>query len=118
MEALGFDFKGESAMKILNFTFEGEKLVTFTDGEQTFFAAANVCRILGLKNSRQALRDHCDLTSIRKTSFFTETRGKQSINIINEENLYRLVFGSRKESAKRFRSWVCSEVLPSIKKRI
>lgn len=41
---------------------------------------------------------------------------KQQANFINESNMYKLIFQSRKESAERFTDWVTSEVIPSIRK--
>jgi prophage antirepressor-like protein len=102
-------------MKAFDFDFKGETVTTFTKDDEIFFSASSVCKILGLKNSRQVLRDSCDPSGVRSTDISTAA-GKRTISIINEENLYRLIFKSRKETAKKFQKWVFSEVLPSIRK--
>jgi len=102
-------------MKALDFDFKGESVEIFMEDDEIFFSVSNVCKVLELKNSRQALRDNCDPKGVRTTDTLT-AGGRQTITIINEENLYRLIFKSKKETAKKFQKWVFSEVLPSIRK--
>ena len=66
-------------------------------------------------NSREALRKHVDEKDVTKRDTLTKG-GKQNLLYINESNLYKTIFQSRKESAERFTDWVTSEVLPSIRK--
>ena len=91
----------------------GEVRVVMIDGEP-WFVAADVCRVLEIKNSSDALRklDEDELTSVKLRS------GGQmrTMNVISEPGLYRLIFSSRKPCAKRFQRWVYHEVLPSIRK--
>lgn len=79
-----------------------------------WFVAADVCRVLELTNITETLRrlDTDELTSVKLNS------GGQmrEMNIINESGLYALVIRSRKPFAKRFRKWLTSEVVPSIRK--
>lgn len=83
------------------------------DGEP-WFVANDVCNILGIVNSRDALSR---LEDDEKGVGITDTLGgKQEMNIVNESGLYNLIFQSRKPEAKKFRKWVTSEVLPSIRK--
>lgn len=70
---------------------------------------------LGYSNSRKALADHVHEDDKGVTKCDT-LGGKQDLTIINESGLYALIFGSKLESAKRFKHWVTSEVLPSIRK--
>ena len=79
-----------------------------------WFNANDVCDALGLENSRDALAKHVDSEDVAKRDTLT-SGGVQKLNHVNESGLYALIFGSRKDSAKRFKRWVTSEVLPSIR---
>ena len=82
---------------------------------EAMFCAKDVCDTLGYNNSRDALRNHVEAEDVEK--FDTPTKGgKQRLNYINESGLYALVLFSKLDSAKRFKHWVTSEVLPSIRK--
>ena len=96
------------------FDFEDNAVrVIDIDGEP-WFVAADVCRILDIKNSRDAV---ADLDDDEKGVANTDTLGgRQEMRIINESGLYNLIFRSRKPEAKKFRKWVTAEVLPSIRK--
>ena len=92
----------------------GQVRVVMIDGEP-WFVAADVCRVLEISNSRDAVSrlddDEKDAVGI------TDTIGRQQqMTVVNEPGLYRLIFSSRKPGAKRFQRWVYHEVLPSIRK--
>ena len=80
-----------------------------------WFNANDVCAALELVNPHDALAKHVDPEDVTQSDTLT-SGGKQLTNHVNESGLYALIFGSRKESAKRFKRWVTSEVLPSIRK--
>ena len=83
---------------------------------EVLFCAKDVCDALQYGNSREALRKHVDEKDVTKRD--TPTRGgKQMMIYINESGLYALILSSKLESAKRFKHWVTSEVLPSIRKQ-
>lgn len=83
------------------------------DGEP-WFVLADVCRALEIANAADAARR---LDDDEKGIVITDTLGgPQKLAIINESGLYSLILTSRKEGAKRFKKWVTSEVLPSIRK--
>lgn len=83
------------------------------DGE-TWFVGKDICTCLGLSNSREAISK---LDEDEKGVISNDTLGgKQKLRIINESGLYSLIIKSRKKEAKRFKKWVTSEVLPSIRK--
>lgn len=92
----------------------GEVWATIING-LTWFAGKDVTRALGYSNSRKAIQDHVDDEDKGVTKRDT-LGGRQSITIINESGLYALIFGSKLESAKRFKHWVTAEVLPAIRK--
>ena len=80
-----------------------------------WFNANDVCDALQLGNARQALNTHVDPDDVQRMDTITEG-GNQRLNHINESGLYTLIFGSAKPEAKKFKRWVTSEVLPSIRK--
>ena len=84
------------------------------DGE-TYFVGKDVAAALGYTNSRDALMRHVDEED-KQTSGFTMGGQKYTMTVINESGLYALILSSKLESAKRFKRWVTSEVLPQIRK--
>lgn len=88
---------------------------TVTIDNEPWFVGKDVAEALGYSNSRKALADHVHEDDKGVTKCDT-LGGKQDLTIINESGLYALIFGSKLESAKRFKHWVTSEVLPSIRK--
>lgn len=91
---------------------------------EPYFMLSDVCRILEIKNSRDAKSrlNECGVVSTDVTllngytSDGAPTYRKGKADFINESNLYKLVFQSRKPQAEKFSDWVTSEVLPSIRK--
>lgn len=84
------------------------------DGEP-YFVGKDVANILGYRNGSRDINRHVDEYDRRKTMVFDGNQNKETI-IINESGLYALIFGSKLESARRFKRWVTSEVLPAIRK--
>ena len=82
---------------------------------ETYFVGKDVAEALGYSNPRKALADHVAEEDKGVTKCDTPG-GKQDLSVINESGLYSLILGSKLESAKRFKHWVTSEVLPSIRK--
>ncbi|EOA8418541.1 phage antirepressor KilAC domain-containing protein [Staphylococcus aureus] len=102
-------------------TFNFEELpvrILEVDGEP-YFIGKDVADILGYANGRDALSKHVDeddkkvLTSRNTTLENLPNRG---LTAVNESGLYSLIFSSKLESAKRFKRWVTSDVLPAIRK--
>lgn len=87
------------------------------DGEP-WFVGKDIAEALGYgkgKSIANAVAKHVDGTDKGVTDLMTPG-GIQKMVIINESGLYALIFGSKLESAKRFKRWVTSEVLPTIRK--
>lgn len=87
---------------------------TITKDNEPMFCLADVCRILEIKNvsdCKSRLRQKGVVTTDTLTN-----GGKQKMVFIDESNLYKTIFQSRKDSAERFTDWVTGEVLPSIRK--
>jgi len=91
------------------------KIRTVAINEEPWFVGKDVAEALGYSNSRKALADHVDEEDKGVTKCDT-LGGAQELAVINESGMYSLIFGSKLDSAKRFKRWVTSEVLPSIRK--
>lgn len=101
-------------LQIFNNSEFGE-IRTITKDDEPMFCLADVCKALELEQvSRVKARLKTDGVT---TSKVTDRLGReQEATFINESNLYKTIFQSRKESAERFTEWVTGEVLPSIRK--
>ena len=84
------------------------------DGEP-WLIGKDVAEVLGYSNPQYAIRTHVDDEDKGVTEICTPG-GNQQMPIINESGLYSLVFSSKLHGARKFRSWVTGEVLPSIRK--
>lgn len=84
------------------------------------FCAMDLCRALGYKNGRDAVATHVDEWDVAKRDTPTKNQWGaevvQQITYVNESGMYALVLGSKLESARKFKRWITSEVLPSIRK--
>ena len=98
-----------------SFSFENTSVRTLGTSDLPLFVALDVCNALGYKNSKDATTRHVDPEDLIKSEIETKG-GRQTVNCVNESGLYALIFGSKLESAKRFKRWVTSEVLPTIRK--
>lgn len=88
---------------------------TATINNEPYFCMVDICKSLDINNISQAktrLREDGVITN----EVIDSIGRKQQANFVNEANMYKLIFQSRKESAERFTDWVTSEVLPSIRK--
>ena len=83
---------------------------------EPMFCAKDVAEALGYKLARKAVQDHVDRDDVLKRNLIDSLGRKQLTFFINESGLYSLIFSSKLESARRFKHWVTSEVLPSIRK--
>lgn len=92
---------------------------------EPYFIGSPIASFLGYTNPRKAIRDHVDeddrmIMKVPDTQGWNETflpyTPNTKILIINESGLYSLIFGSKMDFAKKFKKWVTSEVLPSIRK--
>ena len=70
---------------------------------------------MGYGRTADAIRQHVEEED-KLTRCFTDSGQNRKMYIINESGLYALIFGSKLESAKRFKHWVTSEILPTIRK--
>ena len=92
----------------------GEIRVIEQEGEP-WFVGKDIAEALGYSNPRKAIIDHVDEEDRGVTKCDT-LGGKQEMTVINESGMYALILGSKLPTAKAFKRWVTSEVLPSIRK--
>ena len=98
-------FKNEEFGQIRTCTMNGE----------TYFVGKDVASALGYKNTMDALMRHVDEED-KQTSGFTMGSHRYSMTVVNESGLYSLILSSKLDSARRFKRWVTSEILPAIRK--
>lgn len=99
------------------FQFQDTALTARIDEQgASWFAANEVCAILGFGNPHQALKSHVDGDDLQKLEVIDNMGRNQVANFINESGLYALIFGSTKPEAKQFKRWVTSEVLPALRR--
>lgn len=80
-----------------------------------YFVGKDVAIALDYKDTSDALKRHIQPED-KLTRCFTDSGQKRNMTVINESGLYSLIFGSKLETAKKFKRWVTSEVLPAIRK--
>ena len=88
------------------------------DGE-AYFCAKDVSECLGYANARDALKKHVDDEDkrlIQRSQIATLEIPNRGMTFVNESGVYSLVFGSKLPTAKKFKRWITSEVIPSIRK--
>lgn len=98
--------------------FENEEfgeIRTVTIDNEPWFVGKDVAAALGYERTADAIRQHVEVDD-KGIGEIQTPGGKQNMCLISESGLYALIFGSKLESAKRFKRWVTSEVLPSIRK--
>lgn len=102
----------------------GDQYCILIDGEP-YFRAKELCESLGYINSRDAIKKHIDKCDVAKCDVSSAiiVRGVDTaktkyvkMNFVNESGMYALIFGSTKKTAKLFKRWVTSELLPIIRK--
>ncbi|GAB2558418.1 ORF6C domain-containing protein [Gracilibacillus alcaliphilus] len=101
-------------MNQLTKMFEGHQLRIIEQNSEPWFVAKDVCSILEIKNSRDAVSrlDNDEKAGV----VLTDGSQNRRYQAVNEFGLYNLVLGSRKSEAKKFKRWVTHEVIPSIRK--
>lgn len=85
-------------------------------GGEPWFVGKDVAQALGYSDTRKAVVMHVDEDDKTNCPITDSLGREQETTIINESGVYALVFGSKLESAKRFKRWITSEVLPQIRK--
>ena len=99
---------------ILSYQFEEEAVRVVMTGAEPWFVAADVAKVLGYDHAPNMTRMMDD--DEKGVHNVSTLRGEQEMTIVSESGLYSAIFRSRREEAIRFRKWVTSVVLPSIRK--
>lgn len=102
-------------IQIFNSPEFGEIRTVIIEGEP-WFVGRDIALKLGYAKPQNALKDNVDEGDARKQGIPDSNNHIQQMVIVNEAGLYSLIFGSKLESAKKFKKWVTSEVLPTIRK--
>lgn len=102
-------------MEIQTFNFENQRVRTIELENEPWFVGKDVAEILGYTNTPKAIRDHVDEED-KLTERIVLSGQNREVIIINESGLYSLILSSKLPNAKKFKRWVTSEVLPTIRK--
>lgn len=93
----------------------GQVRTVIIDGEP-WFVGMDVARALGYSKTNDAIRTNVNIEDTATAGVSDANNHTQQMTVINESGLYDLIFESRLPSAKAFRHWVTSDVLPSIRR--
>lgn len=96
------------------FNFEKNEVRTFLVNDEPYFVGKDVASVLGYSNTPKAIRDHVDEEDKTQNESFTVNG--TALMLINESGLYSLILKSKLPNARKFKRWVTSEVLPTIRK--
>jgi prophage antirepressor-like protein len=99
--------------QIVPFTYENHAVRTALIDGEPWFIAKDVCDVLGLGNPSKALLGFPD--DERGITICDTIAGEQKLLAVNEAGLCRLIFRTRKPDARRFKTWVLAEVLPTLR---
>ena len=91
------------------------QLRTLIKNNETWFVGKDAAEILGYSNTQKAIRDHVDTEDKLTERFVLSGQNREAV-VVNESGLYSLVLSSKLPNVKKFKRWVTSEVLPSIRK--
>ncbi|SPT71539.1 Uncharacterized phage-encoded protein [Anaerobiospirillum thomasii] len=97
------------------FNFNANKVRTAIINNQVWFCKKDVLTALNI-SYKSDINKSLDPNGVVNNSLVTSTRGVQTLAFVNEPNLYRIIFKSRKAEARAFQDWVFNEVLPQIRK--
>lgn len=97
------------------FKFNGLDVRTVLIDGEPYFVGKDVTEILGYKNASKALADHVD-SEDKLNNETLSSLGQRGGWLVNESGLYSLIISSKLPTAKKFKHWVTSEVLPAIRK--
>lgn len=89
---------------------------TLVINNEPWFVGKDVAEVLGYAKARNAIAQHVDEDDALKQGITDSLGRRQETTFINESGLYALIFGSKLESAQKFKRWVTSEVLPALRK--
>lgn len=98
------------------FNFESHEVRSLLLNNEPWFVGKDVAEALGYSKARNAIATHIDSEDKKDAPIQGTLGGVQEMTVINESGLYSLVLSSKLPSAKKFKRWVTSEVLPTLRK--
>jgi anti-repressor protein len=101
------------------FNFENHEVRSLLLNNEPWFVGKDVAEVLGYKNTKDALVKHVDSEDkeiLKSQNATFENIPNRGITVVNESGLYSLILSSKLPSAKKFKRWVTSEVLPALRK--
>lgn len=98
------------------FNFENHEVRSLLINSEPWFVGKDVAEALGYSKARNAIATHIDSEDKKDAPIQGTLGGVQEMTVINESGLYGLVLSSKLPSAKKFKRWVTSEVLPALRK--
>lgn len=98
------------------FNFENHEVRSLLINSEPWFVGRDVAEALGYSKARNAIATHIDSEDKKDAPIQGTLGGVQEMTVINESGLYSLVLSSKLPSAKKFKRWVTSEVLPALRK--
>lgn len=102
--------------KLQVFNFESHEVRSLLINSEPWFVGKDVAEALGYSKARNAIATHIDSEDKKDAPIQGTLGGVQEMTVINESGLYSLVLSSKLPSAKKFKRWVTSEVLPALRK--
>ena len=99
-----------------NFNFQNREIRTLLINDEPYFVGKDVAFVLGYKDTADALKKHIDVDDKMSRQIADSLNRMQNTIVINESGLYSLILSSKLPTAKKFKKWVTSEVLPAIRK--
>lgn len=100
---------------LMPFSYEGRPVRTVLVGGEPWFVARDVCVVLGITNSSDAV-GRLDEDGVGTTDLIDSMGRTQRASIVSEAGLYELTFQSRRPEARAFKRWITHEVLPAIRR--
>lgn len=102
-------------MEIQEFYFDGSAVRTLVSDNEPYFLGRDVAEVLEYANTAKAIRDHVDDEDKLTERIVLSGQRREAI-LINESGLYSLILSSKLPTAQKFKHWITSEVLPTIRK--
>jgi prophage antirepressor-like protein len=107
--------KTENEVISFEFSEEQHQIRSLMINNEPCFVANDICDILGLTNTRDILSKCLDADEKLTYTIYTSGQNRK-VNLVTESGLYALIIRSNKPQAKKFRKWITSEVIPSLRK--
>lgn len=116
ISVIGHNNERHNDIRIFNNPQFGEIRTILNENNEPLFCASDLCLALGYSNSRDAVARHIDEDDVVKRDTIDSLGRNQTVTYVTESGMYSLVFGSKLDTAKQFKHWVTSDVLPTLRR--